>query len=85
VTAVYLAIYGALQFLFGYLRIPPIRNPFVLRHSREELPPDIFTSFLDVTADQIASLFILAAGVAVLLAVRRYHAGRPGIETYHPG
>jgi phosphatidylglycerol:prolipoprotein diacylglycerol transferase len=85
VTAVYLAIYGAVQYLFGYLRIPPKREPFVLRYSREELPPEILTSFLDLTADQLASLFILAASVVVLYAVRRYHTGRPGIETYHPG
>ncbi|NBC29546.1 MAG: hypothetical protein GVY29_06090 [Spirochaetes bacterium] len=84
-TALYLMIYGAAQFLAGYLRIPPIRSPFLLRHSPERLPPDVFTSLLDVTADQIASLIILALGVAVFLAVRRYHAGRPGIETFHHG
>jgi phosphatidylglycerol---prolipoprotein diacylglyceryl transferase len=84
-TALYLMIYGAAQFLAGYLRIPPIRSPFVLRHSPQQRAPDVFTSLFDVTADQIASLVILAAGVAVLVAVRRYHAGRPGIETFHHG
>lgn len=84
-ASIYLIIYGAAQFLFGYIRIPPLREPFVLRISSPDKPVAVFTSFLDLTADQLLSLLIAAIGVGALLLVRRYRARRPGVETYHPG
>ena len=83
-AATYLLIYGCAQFLLGYLRVPPIRDPFVVRLSRPGHPPALFSSPLDLTADQLLSVLFIVAGALMLWAVRRHRATRPGVETFHP-
>ncbi|MFP4484907.1 MAG: prolipoprotein diacylglyceryl transferase, partial [Spirochaetaceae bacterium] len=70
-TATYLLLYGCAQFLLGYLRVPPIRDPFVIRVSPETIPPALFSSPLDLTPDQLLSLFFVVGGALMVRAVRR--------------
>jgi phosphatidylglycerol:prolipoprotein diacylglycerol transferase len=85
-AVVFVIGFGALQFLFGYLRFPPIPDPVALRLAPADAPTEglagLLTRFLSLTGDQLLSLSLLLAGVVLALALRRYRRRRPVVETF---
>lgn len=79
VTAIYLIASGALQFVIGYFRVPGGED-FALRLSAQYNPPYLFRTVLNLSQNQIFSLFMLLGGILLLLSVSKKTAQKSDLQ-----
>ncbi|TVQ23878.1 MAG: prolipoprotein diacylglyceryl transferase [Spirochaetaceae bacterium] len=84
VTAAYIIGYGLARFIGEYFRQPDADLGFVLSFSGDPGPVYLLNSYIDFSMGQVLSAIMIAAGIAVLFAVRKVPGRQEQIPSYSP-